>query len=69
MRNLNILDIPENPTVINGVHESLYRSYHILNLVVALLEKNVPPEVVLAIIVELRNVQHLTRSNETSQGG
>ena len=51
---MKLLDILSEPTVYNNVHESIYRSWHILNAVEWLLERNTPPEVVLSIVRELR---------------
>lgn len=59
MRNLNILQIPSYPTVVGKVHESVYRAYAILNIVEHLLEESTPPQVVLAILQELRRVENL----------
>jgi hypothetical protein len=54
MDDLRILKIIEYPTVINAKHESLYRSYHILDLVEILLQEGTPPRIALAILRELR---------------
>ena len=47
-------DIKSMPTVRNNEHESLYRSFHILNLAVEYLERGTPPAVVLEVINFLR---------------
>ena len=38
----------------NTIHESAFRSYHIINKVVDLLKKNVPAEAILEIIKDLQ---------------
>lgn len=62
---MDIFSIVNEPTVVDGIHESLFRSYHILNAVEWLLENNTQPEVVLAIMRGLRNAPHVER--ETSK--
>ena len=47
------------PTINNNIHESLFRSYHILNTIEMLLEKNVPSDVVLSLLKELRDRPHV----------
>ena len=56
---MNIQDmfsLDKQPTVINGMHESLYRSYFILNIVEELLKHNTPALVVLNMLSEMRMV-------------
>lgn len=54
---MQILPILEYPTVIDDHHESLFRCYHILDLVEDLLAKQTPPEVILSIVQELREAE------------
>jgi hypothetical protein len=49
-----LLDIMQMPTVIDKIHESPFRSWHILNYVETLLERDTPPDVVLEIVRSLR---------------
>lgn len=51
---MNILNIVNEPTTVNDIHESVYRSYHILNLVEDLLGRGVPSDVILELLRELR---------------
>lgn len=51
---MQISDILKQPTSIGKNHESLYRSYHILEYVEHLLKENTPPSVILEIIAHLR---------------
>lgn len=53
----DILDIMNMPTVINNVHESAYRSYHILSFVKGLLERGTPPAVVVDLLTQLQNAE------------
>ena len=50
----SILQVLEYPTVVDNNHESVYRSYQVLELAEDLLERYTPPDVVLFIIRELR---------------
>lgn len=56
---MDILKIVEMPTTIGSVHESCYRSYHILEKVLTLLEMGTPGDVVLLIAAEMTNAEHL----------
>lgn len=73
MKDLRFSQLASMPTVLDNKHESLYRSYHTLQLVKELLEKGTPGEVVLAIIGEVENLQSLetelaTNNASTRQG-
>lgn len=57
MKDLRFSQLAAMPTVLDNKHESLYRSYHTLQLVKDLLEKGTPSEVVLGIIGEIENLQ------------
>lgn len=50
---MSIREIAKLPTVIDGVHESCFRSYHILRYVESLLEQGTPPTVSLQLLREL----------------
>jgi len=52
---MKIREIVETPTVIDGIHESCFRSYQILHYVEYLLSKNTPTIVILDIIDELKS--------------
>lgn len=47
---INLQQLTAAPTVINRVHESLYRSAQLLRVVKELLAAGTPPAVVLALI-------------------
>lgn len=53
---MNILDISLTPTVVKDIHESVFRSYHILRLVKFLLKCGTPGKVVLALIEEIETL-------------
>lgn len=48
-----ITEINKRPTVLDNNHESLYRSYHILEKVKWLLENNVASTVILELISDM----------------
>jgi hypothetical protein len=52
----NISELPLLPTERNGIHESEFRSYHILEAVKDLLERKVPVDVVLDIVCMIESV-------------
>lgn len=64
MNALGLLQVLKIPTSINKYHESLLRSYHILLLVEQLLKENTPPQVVLAILQELRQAPGLEEATD-----
>jgi hypothetical protein len=47
------IEIAGLPTRENGIHESVFRSYHLLEKVKALLQDGVPAKVILEIIDEI----------------
>lgn len=49
----SLAHIREMPTVVNEVHESVYRSWHILHYVEWLLERETPNDVILALIRDM----------------
>ena len=53
-----ISEIKKMPTVINNTHESVYKSFNILNLVIDMLERGDSPETILIIIKHLREAAH-----------
>ena len=57
----NIAEIIEMPTVVNGVHESVFRSYHTLAFVERLLDDGAGVDVVRNIISEFRHLDKLKR--------
>jgi hypothetical protein len=57
--------IADRPTVVNRVHESVYRNWLILDYIEWLLAHNTPPDVVLSIVRDLRALAH----KETSLSG
>lgn len=48
-----IIEIMNTPTSIDNIHQSIYRSHHILEYVKELLDKNTPADVVRALISAL----------------
>ena len=46
----------EMPTVVNNVHESVYRAYHILRFVEWLLENGTPADVTIALMREAKRL-------------
>lgn len=50
---MNILEIAAMPTSVDKVHESIYRSYHILVKARELLKAGTPPNVVASLIDEM----------------
>ncbi len=48
-------DIRAKRTTRDNVHESVYRSYHILDKVVELLDQEVPHVVIVEIVADLRD--------------
>lgn len=57
---MRIIDIANLPTIIEeippsseGVHESIFRSYHILEKAKWMLQEGTPPQVVLDLIEEM----------------
>ena len=52
---MKIKEIMDYPEIVDNVHESVYRSFQILEKVKYYLSKNVPPEIVLEIIEEMQN--------------
>lgn len=56
---MRLSDIAKIPTTVNKVHESVYRSYHILNKVADLLHKGTPAQVVLELIAEMQDMPHV----------
>ena len=59
MFELGLSKLASMPTVLNNMHESLFRSYHALRKIKELLAKGTPGDVVLAIISEIDNLQPL----------
>ena len=59
---MKCFDIRRLPTSLDMTHESVYRSYHILEKVVELLNKETPPAVILEIIEDLRSEPFSTES-------
>lgn len=59
MFELGLSKLASMPTVLNNMHESLFRSYHSLRMIKELLAKGTPGDVVLAIISEIDNLQPL----------
>ena len=53
----NIFKIAKQLTIIDNKHESLYRSFAVLQLVKQLLDKNVPHEVILDLIRQIEKEQ------------
>lgn len=53
---MRLLDLQKEPTMIEHTHESLYRSYHILLTVEELLRRNVPNDVILDLLDEIRKL-------------
>jgi len=47
-------EIRELPTLSNNIHESVFRSYHILNKVLELIERGDSKETILEIVEDLR---------------
>lgn len=45
----DILKAAELPTAINGLHESLYRSYSVLQWALEMLDQGMPPEFVVEL--------------------
>jgi len=62
---LAICAIQKYPTSIDHVHESLFRSYHILSLIEKLLTENVPGNITLKVMRELRDIPQLSTSSES----
>ena len=58
-------EIRRYPTVIDKVHESVYRSFRVLRLVSTLLEKGVPGDVVLDVILLCDAAPHIEIKNVT----
>lgn len=52
---MNLRTVAEMPRVRNNMHESLFRSYHVLGLVKEMLQDGVPPKTILMIIESLSN--------------
>lgn len=52
---MNIRTVAEMPTVRQNVHESLFRSYHLVQLVKEMLQDGVPPKTVLMLIESLES--------------
>jgi len=52
----SIFAVQHFPTVVDNQHESLFRAYHILQIVEWLLKENAPPLVVLALLTEMRHL-------------
>ena len=52
---MKLIDIMNVPQTVGGNHESLYRSYHILQLVKNWLNDGVPSKVILETIYELES--------------
>ena len=55
----NLFDIQDAPTTIAGVHDGEMRSHAILQMVVELLEKRTPPDVVLSIVKQAQSLPPL----------
>lgn len=47
-------DVSNYPTTINSIHESVYRSYHILDKVLDWLKCGVPADVLLELVEEMK---------------
>lgn len=54
---MNLFEIAKMPTVINQTHESVLRSYHILQKVKDYLQTEVPYKVILDIVDELESTK------------
>lgn len=52
---MKLFEIAKVPTVVDQSHESVLRSYHILQKVKIYLQEGVPPKVILEIIAELES--------------
>lgn len=50
----DIQHIQKKPIVHENIHESIFKSYHILEKVVRYLELNTPNEVILELIAEMK---------------
>lgn len=62
---MDLNEIMKFPTVYNNTHESVYRSYQILEYVKWMLEQNMPAPVILGII---QSLQEAGKDKETSDG-
>jgi len=52
---MTIEEIIEMPTVINNTHESIYRSWHILELVTLMLKRGDSNETILEVIIYIQS--------------
>ena len=50
----NLLEPLARPTVVNKIHESVYRSWHVLDQVRLLLENGAPSVVIISYIASMR---------------
>lgn len=57
---MKILEIVALPTVVDGNHESVYRSYHILSKVKSYLSEGVPYNIIAELIEEMENEKWLS---------
>jgi hypothetical protein len=71
---MNYIEIAMLPSDYNDVHESVFRSYHIVEKVKGLLERKTPPDVILELInmMELnqpqeRTAQHLRKKSVSGE--
>lgn len=59
MRPTLLAELLKMPTVVNNLHESLFRSYHTLDLVCYLLAQEVPHKVILELIENIKNLPNV----------
>ena len=60
---LGLMAILAHPTVINGIHESCYRAYHVLQTVLDLASVGTPHKVILALAKELMEFDQPERAS------
>lgn len=59
---VRISSILEKPTIIDKNHESLYKSYHILNYVLDMVQRGDSKDTILEVVAMLRHQQIETTS-------
>lgn len=53
---IDILSLPDTPTVINGIHESNYRCWNVLRLAKDMLKTGVPAMIVIGFIEDVKTI-------------
>ena len=63
---MRLIEILEQPTVLDNKHESLYRCYHVLNYISTMVVRGDSKETILEVIGLLRGFEGDVKKNKTT---